>query len=66
MGTLLPLKRKEIGNELPLYYTLSALGNVHCQCFRKTKIIFCQTMSKTPEASKQNKIIAITVQRETG
>ena len=63
MGTLLPLKSKEIGSELSLYYVqlTTSLGerqepwNVHCQGFGKKKkkfFIFCQTISKTKQVNK--------------
>ena len=62
MGTSLPLKRKEIGSELSLYYVQSttSLGerqepwNVHCQCFGEKIFFFCQTTSKTKQVNKQN------------
>ena len=50
MGTFLPLKRKEIGNELSLYYMQStSLGERSLSMFQKKK-----------------KIIVLKVPRETG
>ena len=56
MGTLLPLKRKEIGNELSLYYTRTVnqpWGTFTVNVLEK-KNIFFQTISKTKQVKEQN------------
>ena len=52
MGTLLPLKRKEIGNELSLYYTQST--SLEERSLSIYIYIFCHTVSKTKQVNRTN------------
>ena len=64
MGTLLPLRRKEIANELSSYAVNQPWVTFRCQCFAKS-VIYCQTISKTQQVNRK-KLVALKVQGETG